>query len=66
VRGPIRRAVAASKVKGLAGVTFASERARELALEAGLAWLNFENVEESAGGGYTADDVRRIIRELES
>ena len=63
-RRPIREAVTAATVRGLTGVTFASDRARELALDAGLAWPNFEDVEESAAGGYTAADVRRIVREL--
>ena len=64
MRRPIRAAVAAASVKGLEGVTFASTRARELALEAGLAWPNFEDIAESAAGGYTADDVRQIVREV--
>ena len=64
VRRPIREAVAVSRVRGLADIPFASPKARELALDAELAWPNFEDVEEGSAQGYTADDVRRIVREM--
>ena len=61
-RRPIRAAVVAASVKGLEGVPFASKRAWELALAAGLAWPNFEGIVEGSANGYTANDVRRIVR----
>lgn len=45
----------------LKGVDFASNRAEELAEEAGLSWQDFVGVKCSGCAGFTAQDVRTVI-----
>lgn len=51
----------APEPKGLADVPFASDRARELAEEAGLTDAAFSGQPYSGAGGFTSADVRAII-----
>ena len=61
MREPVEKAVAKERRPTLAGVSFASARAVELAREAGLSWRDFVGARCTGCAGYTADDVRAVI-----
>jgi hypothetical protein len=62
VRKPLREAVKAASEKGLAGIKFASSTAGRLARENQLYWGNFEGHTSSSPNGFTAADVRKILK----
>ena len=60
VRGAIREAVDSAAERGVAGIRFASQSARELALDSGLTWATFDGLTASGARGYTVADVRAL------
>lgn len=61
VRRPLQAAVVSAAKKGLASVPFASGRARELAMDAGLTWAAFQTIPQTSDHGFTAADVRALL-----
>jgi hypothetical protein len=60
VRGAVRKVVKADTTRGLEGIPFASQKAKDLALASGLGWGAFDDLEASSVRGYTVADVRGI------
>ena len=61
VRGAVREAVTSAAVRGMEGVRFASQNARDLARDAGLTWAAFDGLTPSGVRGFTVADVRAIL-----
>ena len=61
VRGAVREAVSSAAVRGVAGIPFASQAARELALDTRLTWAAFDGLTASGVRGYTVGDVRGLL-----
>ena len=62
VRAAVRDTVGSAAVRGVAGIRFASQAARELALDSGLTWAAFDGLPQSGVRGYTVGDVRALLK----